>query len=151
MLHCRLKCLVFVLLLALFVAGCDLLAGDGLVTARVDDVVIRVAIADDEDSRQQGLMGCKGLKPDEGMLLVYPSQKILKLWMLNMHLPLDAGFFDKDGVLIWVVSMEPDGGKKIHTSPRPALYALEMNRGWFERNGIRQGAKLNLSYESEGR
>jgi uncharacterized protein len=84
------------------------------------------------------------------LLLVFPEQKIIRLWMLNTSLPLDAGFFDRDGVLVGTVYMKPDGGKRIHRSPAPAVYALEMNRGWFERNGIRPGARLQLPHKVQG-
>lgn len=140
-----------VVLLVLPISGCEPMLGGGLVSARVDDVTIRIAVAKDEDSRRQGLMGRESMEQDEGMLLVFPKEKIIRLWMLNTHLPLDAGFFDKDGVMVGIVSMTPDGGKQIHQSPAPAVYALEMNRGWFAQNDIKPGAKLYLPYKIEGR
>ncbi len=64
---------------------------------------------------------------------------------------LDVGFFDTAGVLLNIVSMEPDGGETIYHSSASALYALEMNRGWFERKGIRPGAHLQLPRVIRGR
>ncbi len=151
MLYLRPICLIPLLWLSLSISGCEFFPSAKLVSARVDDVLIQVAVAADEESRRQGVMGRDSMESDEGMLLVYPKEKIIKLWMLNTHLPLDAGFFDSDGVLVGVVSMNPDGGKQIHASPKPAIYALEMNQGWFERKGIRPGARLKLPYKIEGR
>ncbi len=137
--------------LALALSGCEPAPVGELVSARVDDVSVRIVIAKDAEDRRQGLMGRQSLGQDEGMLLVFPQEKIIRLWMLNTSLPLDAGFFDQDGVMVGSVSMKPDGGKQIHQSPVPAVYALEMNRGWFERNGIRVGARLHLPNKVEGR
>jgi uncharacterized membrane protein (UPF0127 family) len=91
-----------------------------------------------------GLMQRQDLGRDEGMLLVFPAPRVQQIWMLNTPIPLDAGFFDADGVLLNTVSMSPDGGRTIHESTGPAIYALEMNIGWFERNGLSPGARLNL-------
>ncbi|MEJ2529346.1 MAG: DUF192 domain-containing protein [Gammaproteobacteria bacterium] len=131
-----------VLLLAL--SGCEPAPLGELVPAQVGDVSVRIMIARDAASRRQGLMGRQSLGQDEGLLLVFPKEHKIRLWMLNTSLPLDAGFFDRDGVMVGSVSMKPDGGKRIHSSPAPAVYALEMNRGWFKRNGIRPGARLHL-------
>ncbi|MCP3871337.1 MAG: DUF192 domain-containing protein [Gammaproteobacteria bacterium] len=111
---------------------------------RVDDAVARVEVADSRASRQQGLMHRKSLDRDTGMLMVFPEEKVLQIWMLNTLIPLDVGFFDKDGRLLNVASMEPDGGRRIYESRGAALYALEMNPGWFERHKLRPGARLHL-------
>jgi len=135
------------LLLMLSVTSCEFLNSDGLMSARVDDIEVRVAIASDSESRRQGLMGRASMGQDEGMLLAYPRQLIIQLWMLNTHLPLDVGFFDRDGILVGIISMEPDGGRKVHQAPQPCMYALEMNRGWFAQNNIKVGARLSLTQE----
>jgi len=117
---------------------------------RIAGVPARVEIAADPQSRGQGLMERAELGPDEGMLLVFPRERPIRLWMLNTHIPLDAGFFDGQGVLVGKAAMRPDGGKEIHSSPRPARYALEMNLGWFERHGIAPGSRLELPYPIQG-
>ncbi len=91
------------------------------------------------------------LAADEGMLLVFPRALVLEMWMLNTLIPLDVGFFDRQGRLINWLSMEPDGGRRIHTSSAPARYALEMNQGWFTRHHIRAGARLVLPHPVDAR
>ena len=131
----------FVFLLAL--QGCD---GERRVTAHVGDVPARVELALTEGERALGLMHREALAQDEGMLLVMPGPRVIRIWMLNTRIPLDVGFFDETGRLLNIASMAPDGGEKIHRSVAPALYALEMNRGWFQRHGIDPGAVLRLPY-----
>jgi len=139
---CHIKWLPLWWILALL-AGCN---ESELVDIRVDGVGAWVEIADTDERRRKGLMQRQDLGQDEGMLLVFPTPRVQQIWMLNTPIPLDAGFFDADGVLLNIASMSPDGGRTIHASKGPAIYALEMNIGWFERNGIRSGARLNLPF-----
>jgi uncharacterized membrane protein (UPF0127 family) len=134
--------------IALLLVSCG---DDRYVVVDVGGVEARVEVAATSDARRQGLMGRNALDEDHGMLLVFPREKVLKIWMLNTPLPLDVGFFDRHGVLINALSMEPDGGAVVHHSDAPALFALEMNRGWFARNDIGKGAKLNLPHTIVGR
>ena len=134
--------------MALLLVSCG---DDRYVVVDVDGVEARVEVAATSDTRRQGLMGRQMLEEDHGMLLVFPREKELKIWMLNTPLPLDVGFFDRHGVLINSLSMKPDGGAVVHHSDAPALFALEMNQGWFKRNGIGKGARLNLPHAIVGR
>ncbi|HHH39420.1 MAG TPA: DUF192 domain-containing protein [Sedimenticola sp.] len=103
------------------------------------------------EARRNGLMHRQALPPDQGMLLAYPRERVLKMWMLNTFIPLDVGFFDSGGRLVNRLSMEPDGGRRIYASAAPARYALEMNRGWFDRHRIAPGARLVLPRPVEAR
>ena len=143
--HRKWLCLLAILAL---LAGCN---ESELVEIWVDGVSAWVEIADTDERRRTGLMQRRKLGPDEGMLLVFPTPRVQQIWMLNTPIPLDVGFFDAEGVLLNSVSMPPDGGRTIHKSTGPAVYALEMNIGWFERKGINTGARLNLPYVIEGR
>jgi uncharacterized protein len=118
---------------------------------QVDGVAALVEVAADPESRGQGLMHRRELGADEGMLLVLPKEQPAYLWMLNTHIPLDAGFFDGRGVLAGYSPMQPDGGKQVHASPGPALYVLEMPQGWFDRHGLGPGARLELPFPIQGR
>lgn len=104
-----------------------------------------VSVADDQESRLRGLSFRKKLGVDEGLLFVFPKEKILHIWMLNVEIPLDVAFFDQDRILINIQSMEPDDGEKSYSSAKPALYALEMSQGWFSRKHLTTGATLHLS------
>jgi uncharacterized membrane protein (UPF0127 family) len=139
---------ILLLLSLLLPAGCG---SDGLMQIRVGDADARVSVADTDEERREGLMHREKLGRDEGMLLVLPQPRRMRLWMLNTHIPLDVGFFDAAGVLRQIVSMEPDGGRRIHASAEPVSYALEMNRGWFDRYGLRPGAQLQLAHPIEAR
>ena len=133
-------CLLLLVVL-LLLSACD---DKERIAIEVGQVKATVELASNPEARRQGLMGRTELGRDQGMLMVFPSPEVLSIWMLNTNIPLDVGFFDAQGKLINTVSMWPDGGKQIHNSLRPSVYALEMNMGWFERYGLKPGVKLKL-------
>ncbi|WP_428604075.1 DUF192 domain-containing protein [Sedimenticola sp.] len=134
------------LLLLLFIMLLSACSPSSPVTVQVDNVNARVEVASTPNQRQRGLMHRQSLGKDEGMLMVFPTPQEVSMWMLNTKVPLDVGFFDQQGVLRSVVQMQPDGGKQLYHSPPQTLYALEMNRGWFDRYALVPGARLKLPY-----
>ncbi|MCB1170485.1 MAG: DUF192 domain-containing protein [Leptospiraceae bacterium] len=139
--------------LLLLLAGTLLLAGacdrnlpGTLPTMQVmiGDVPLTVEVADTLDTRTAGLKGRDSMPEDHGMLFAFPAPQMLAFYMKDTPLPLDIGYFDQQGFLIEYFSMKPDDGKSIYTSSEPALYAVETNQGWFDRNGISKYAQLQM-------
>ncbi len=77
----------------------------------------------------------------EGMLFIFerPSQQCF--WMKNTLLPLSAAFVADDGTIVNLVDMKPQTLDS-HCSSQAVRFVLEMNQGWFDRKGIKAGAKL---------
>lgn len=92
-------------------------------------------------ARMQGLMYRTSLAPNRGMLFVYERPAMECMWMKNTLIPLSVAFFDQAGRLINIERMQPQT-EDSHCTQRPASYALEMEQGWFARNGIGAGAVL---------
>ena len=103
--------------------------------------LIRAEVAADFSTRARGLMHRKGLAPNSGMLFIFdgPSQQCM--WMKNTYIPLSVAFLDEQGTIINIADMQPHS-EQTHCSSRPALYALEMTRGWFAERNIKPGTKL---------
>lgn len=99
---------------------------------------IRIEVARTEEEKSRGLMFRDKLGPDEGMLFIYEREDFLSFWMKNTPLPLSIAFLDHRGKIVDIQDMEPFN-LRTHTSARPALYALEMNKGWFKKNGVKVG------------
>jgi uncharacterized membrane protein (UPF0127 family) len=99
---------------------------------------IRVEVTQTEEEKARGLMFRESLGIDEGMLFVYPGEEILTFWMKNTPLPLSIAFLDQRGKIVDIQDMDPFS-LRAHASALPAKYALEMNQGWFQKNGIRVG------------
>jgi uncharacterized protein len=65
--------------------------------------------------------------------------------MRNTRIPLDIGYFDADGVLREIHALYPFDETPVPSRSNRMQFALEVNRGWFERNGVTAGAQLDLA------
>ncbi len=105
---------------------------------------VLVEIADDPAERSRGLMHRESLPEDQGMLFVYPEQRDnLGFWMKNTLIPLDIAFIDRELRIVDIQRMEPLD-ETTRYSAAPAMYALEMNAGWFAGNGVRVGDRIEF-------
>jgi uncharacterized protein len=103
--------------------------------------LIRAEVAADYPTRGRGLMHRKSLAPNAGMLFIFDNAAIHCMWMKNTYIPLSVAFLDAEGTIINIADMQPHS-EQSHCATRPALYALEMEKGWFDQRGIKAGAKL---------
>jgi uncharacterized membrane protein (UPF0127 family) len=102
---------------------------------------VMAEIADNGEARQQGLMFRDSLPADHGMLFVYPQEQTLSFWMRNTKIPLDIAFLTASGAIIDIQHMDAESDS-LHTSRRPAMYALEMAAGWFADHGVQVGDRV---------
>lgn len=109
----------------------------------VGGVPISVEIADTRGLREQGLMNRDSLPADYGMLFVYPDEMIRSFWMRNTRIPLDIAFIDRNGSIINIEQMQAQTDDNT-LSTGPAMYALEMNLGWFEAHDVGPGDRLEF-------
>ncbi len=105
---------------------------------------IWVEVARTPEERSHGLMGRKHLDKDEGMLFVFEREDYHGFWMRDTLIPLSIAFIDKDGRIVSITDMKPRTLDS-HLPPRPVLYALEMNQGWFSSHGIKSGDVMRFS------
>lgn len=105
---------------------------------------IWVEVAKKEEERGKGLMGRTILEKEEGMLFIFEDEGYHGFWMKNTLLPLSIAFIDKKGEIVWITDMKPLT-LSTHNPPKPVLYALEMNKGWFSINGIKIGDIVRFS------
>lgn len=114
-----------------------------LVPLTIKGKTIKVEVARAEKEKERGLMFRERMGKDEGMLFVYEREEGLSFWMKNTRLPLSIAFIDKGGKIVDIQDMEPFS-LETHASAYPARYALEMNRGWFAREGIKVGDLVKI-------
>jgi uncharacterized membrane protein (UPF0127 family) len=98
-------------------------------------------VANTDPTRSQGLMHRRILPENRGMLFVFTEVSWHAMWMMNTNIPLSVAFLDERGVIINIADMKPHT-QDTHAAAKPAKYALEMNRGWFEKRGIKPGARI---------
>jgi uncharacterized membrane protein (UPF0127 family) len=104
----------------------------------IKGVPLVVRVADDEVSRANGLMHTDGLEENSGMLFRWPTPEPRSFWMKDTSLPLDIAYISDKGEILSIQEMEPFSLRSV-VSPGPASCALEVNRGWFNKNGIEAG------------
>lgn len=112
-----------------------------LASLRIGNRRIRVEVASTPQSRERGLMGRDDLCEDCGMLFVFEKADTYSFWMKDTPLPLSIAFIAADGSVLNIEEMSPNT-TDIHAARGDALYALEMNRGWFAKNGIAPGTLM---------
>jgi uncharacterized protein len=112
-----------------------------MMVIQVDGHAMRVEIADDGAKRAQGLMNRDSLPADEGMLFVYPSEEPRSFWMKNTRIPLSIAYIDQGGRIVAIKDLQPMSTRGV-PSGAPALYALEVNQGWFAKKGVLPGARV---------
>lgn len=110
----------------------------------IGEHVLEVELASTGEERARGLMFRESLPVDQGMLFVYPNERILSFWMRNTSIPLSIAFLDADKRIINILDMQPFD-ETSHQSTSPAQYALEVNQGWFAERGIEAGALCDFT------
>lgn len=106
---------------------------------------LRVEVAETQNEREKGLMFRYSLPADSGMLFVFDREQELSFWMKNTFIPLDIAYLSSNGVINEIYRMEPLDYSILYPSKKPAKYALEVNAGWFKKNGIKPGMKLDFN------
>lgn len=113
---------------------------------------IKVEIADTDAKRELGLSGHKLLTDEEGMLFVFEEASVYPFWMKDMLFPID---------IIWLAQSEVEGIKKvkviyIQKNAQPdsfpeafgpdqnALYVLEVNAGFSDKNNLKIGDEVKF-------
>ena len=130
-------------LLALFIGCSGTTPADPLLTypLRIKNHEIRAELANTEEGRRHGLMFRDRLGDNSGMVFSYPEAGINAMWMKNTRVPLSVAFIDRNGRILNIEDMEPFS-EQAHASAGEAAYALEMNRGWFRKRGIKAGDRV---------
>jgi uncharacterized protein len=108
---------------------------------KVDGHPVTAEIAATDDLRMLGLMYRNSLPSEAGMLFVYDEPGYYAMWMKNTLIPLSVAFIDERGRIVNIEEMKPQTLDP-HGSAGIVRYSLEMNAGWFARNGVKAGAVI---------
>lgn len=113
-------------------------------TLTIHGARLAVEVAADAAAREQGLMFRRTLPAAGGMLFVFPAEAPLSFWMRNTYVPLSVAFLDRRGVILNIEDMQPLSDTS-HYARSPALYALEVNQGWFTAHRVGAGERVDLA------
>ncbi len=111
-----------------------------------ESVVLSIEVADTPDERAIGLMNRESLPEDAGMLFDFRADVQTGFWMRNTLIPLSIAFVHETGIIVHIEDMLPQT-EDLHYSPSSYRYAIEVNQGWYEDNGIAAGDMVMVEVE----
>ena len=106
------------------------------------NITFNVEIAKTIEARRTGLMYRKKLLNNEGMLFIFPREKIIQLWMKNTYIPLDVIFISENKVIVDIKKNMEKLSETIVKSKVKSRYALEFNAGLINKLDIEIGDKV---------
>ncbi len=119
-------------------------------TVTIGDHVFRAWLAQDFDPNRPGVVqeGLMHVPPeeianDQGMLFAFRDERVRGFWMLNTITPLDIAYARTDGTIVSIRQM-PAYSLQTFSSVEPAMFALEVKQGTFDRLGITAGDRMEI-------
>ncbi len=107
--------------------------------------IINAEVAGSSSEREKGLMYRESLSENDGMLFVFEKEQNLSFWMKNTLIPLDIAYINKNGIINEIYHMKPLDVSVTYNSVKPAMFALEVNLGWYGRHKIKPGSKIEFN------
>ena len=101
-----------------------------------------VWIADNDQSRERGLMFVKSLPAGHGMLFLFEEPRFASFWMKNTYLSLDIVFIGADGVVFNIARNTLPLSLDSIESIAPVKGVLELVAGAAARIGLKAGDRI---------
>lgn len=116
----------------------------------INGAAITVMIADEPQEQWQGLSDRQFLGAYNGMLFVFPEKQVKNFVMRRMHFPLDIIFIEDNKIVNIHRRLEPEGPNPVkrYSSDRPVNYVLEVNGGFCDAFGIKEGDEVAININS---
>jgi uncharacterized membrane protein (UPF0127 family) len=103
---------------------------------------IDIELAENNDERRLGMMFRKSMGDNQGMFFIFPYDDMQSFWMKNTILPLDMLFINSANEIVTIHKNTTPYAETTYPSTRPAKFVLEVNAGFADRVGIREGDKI---------
>lgn len=117
----------------------------GTLKAKID-----LEIADTEYERELGLMNRNEMKENEGMLFIFPEQKVLTFWMRNTLISLDMIFVNDQKKIVMIHKYTKTLSDQSYSSTLPAKYVVEVVGGFTDKHNIKVGDKIDWMGTNSG-
>ena len=103
---------------------------------------IDIEIADDDEQRSTGLMFRDKMDEDQGMLFIFDYEVPQAFWMHNTVLPLDILYVNSKMEIVTIAKNAKPYDDTSLPSIKPAQYVVEVNAGYCDKFGIKEGDKI---------
>jgi uncharacterized membrane protein (UPF0127 family) len=106
-----------------------------------------IEIAENDSTRQRGMMERTSMPEDSGMLFIFPQEAPQAFWMANTPLSLDIIYADADTVVVSMAKYAVPYSSESLPSAAPAQFVLELEAGMADRYGIVEGDRFTWTRE----
>ncbi len=113
-----------------------------IVAANGTTAHLQIEIAQTEPQLESGLSNRDEIPLDTGMLFVIKVRGP-GFWMKDTRVALSVAFIGECGQIVSIQDMQPMS-LDIHSTDQPYSFGLEVDQGWFARNGIAVGDIVSL-------
>lgn len=107
--------------------------------------IIDIEVADNEQKTAQGLMHRSSMPENAGMLFLMPQEDIQGFWMRNTYIPLDMIFVNSNKEIVTIHHNTTPMNENSYLSTAPALYVVEVNGGFCNKNNIKEGDQIEFT------
>lgn len=132
-------------LLRLIANRCAGVLGRVEIATAAGPVYLQLEMADKSWRRALGMMGKTQIRDNDGMLFVYPRPRLVRFWMANTALALDAIFVDGNGSILKIAHQLQPYSRRWVSSEKPAKWVLEIAGGQAMQLGIATGDQVRVS------
>jgi uncharacterized membrane protein (UPF0127 family) len=102
--------------------------------------VVRVEIADTDETRTRGLMFRRELPQDHGMIFLFPTTEEHSFWMHNTLIALDLIFLAEDRSVAGVLTAPPQTDT-LRSVRKPSRYVVEVSAGEAAAHAVGPGTR----------
>lgn len=106
--------------------------------------LIDIEIAKDDFSREKGLMYRRNMAENQGMLFIFDNEEPRYFWMKNTYISLDIIYVSKDKKVVSIQKSAVPLSEESLPSYKPAQYVVEVNAGFTDKYGVKEGVKIDF-------
>ena len=110
----------------------------------LNDKKLIAEVAKTKQELNTGLMNRSSLGENEGMLFIFNRPTTVRFWMKNTSIPLDIAYLNSEKVILEIYNLVPYSENEIQSHSNQIVYALEVNKDWFSKNGFKIGEKIKF-------
>jgi uncharacterized membrane protein (UPF0127 family) len=134
------RLLPFILLLLLFgLFACRNSPRVVISTKGGKELTVRVEVADTPAKRELGLQYRRELDEDQGMLFLFPTERVQSFWMKNTPLSLDIIFIGSHRRIVGIIHQAIPFSTASLSVTAPSQFVLEIKGGLSRLRGIEVG------------
>ena len=108
---------------------------------------IKVILALNAGTQEQGLSGKSGLEENSGMLFVFEKPSKYYFWMKGMNFPIDIIWITEDLKVSYIKkNAQPESFLETYGPDTDIKYVLEVVAGFSEKNNLKVGDEVLFTY-----